>query len=360
MKFLYSYYQKLFPKVKSNFKKIQSILVIVLTTSAILSTIFFILGSGTIFKKTVQGVDYKVHLSDNDFFGEQYLPSDMIYVSGLIKDIDIIFNYPLDIYRNSNNYTYSVTAKTLVTEKTNTGSSSNDRVIFNDSTYLIEPKSLNASPNNHEISEIININYADYNKRIMTLKSTYSLPDLSASVTISLNITPENNLQNATSVDLCIPLADKLIAPTITSELTNDSGKSKIIDMVFLSLAGFLLVVSVLSAYLLYKLRQLMQPATTNYMRKRNKILRNSEYNIVRSVFAPSTPKCNIYHVKTFEDILNVSDTLHKPIIFYEISKDSSALFTVIDDSSVYKYLLTDEENDTDEPDNTTDKNSNI
>ncbi len=38
-------------------------------------------------------LDYKVYLKENDFYEDEYLPKDMIYVASLIDKIKIDFNY---------------------------------------------------------------------------------------------------------------------------------------------------------------------------------------------------------------------------------------------------------------------------
>ena len=42
-------------------------------------------------------LDYSVQLKENDYFQETYLPSGRQYIAGLIKYVDVMFNYSFKI-----------------------------------------------------------------------------------------------------------------------------------------------------------------------------------------------------------------------------------------------------------------------
>ena len=60
-------------------------------------------------------IDYKVYLKQNDFYDNDYLDKDMVYVASLINNVDTTVNYKLDLDKESNiNYEYEIVGEIII------------------------------------------------------------------------------------------------------------------------------------------------------------------------------------------------------------------------------------------------------
>ena len=68
-------------------------------------------------------LDYKVYLIKNDFYEQEYLEKDMLYVASLIDKILIDFDYKFESEDKEDiDFTYSVLAKLSINNSSNTKS----------------------------------------------------------------------------------------------------------------------------------------------------------------------------------------------------------------------------------------------
>ena len=58
---------------------------------------FSIISERTIDYQEKSDIDYRVYLKENEFYDEEYLKEDMVYVSSLIKNIEADFKYSFNI-----------------------------------------------------------------------------------------------------------------------------------------------------------------------------------------------------------------------------------------------------------------------
>ena len=85
-------------------------------------------------------LDYKVYLKENDFYEQEYLEKDMLYVASLIDKIKMKFNYIFTIESDVDmDFTYSIKGRLVITDKThNKNYYKNDYILLNPETMKIE------------------------------------------------------------------------------------------------------------------------------------------------------------------------------------------------------------------------------
>ena len=44
--------------------------------------------------------------------------------------------------------------------------------------------------------------------------------------------------------------------------------------------------------------------------------------------------------VKNFEDMVDIEEEIKSPILYYEVEEGSEALFTIVNDNYMYRYIL--------------------
>lgn len=76
-------------------------------------------------------VDYKVYLKPNDFYEEEYLNQNMIYVTNLIKSIEINYLYEFNISQQASiTFAYEIVGKLTISDE-------NEKNLFFEKEYVL-------------------------------------------------------------------------------------------------------------------------------------------------------------------------------------------------------------------------------
>lgn len=290
-------------------------------------------------------VDYKVYLKENDFFEGSYLTKDNQYIASLINYIETDFEYQLETTEKDIDYTYTykIIAETSVVDKTNNNS------LYNSVEELVEEKEYKANSNSKlEIKENIIVDYNKYNDLINKFVDTYDLDNNVASVNIKMFVKINDNINEncnnyVPAISLNIPLTTKTIAIDIESNLVNENDISVCENVekdkytfgtVILFIIDIILVVKLLifikdtkdeeSIYNM-RLRRIMSNYGS-YVQKLNNEFNFEEYQILE--------------IRSFEDLLQVRDTINKPILMTERPVVKETYFFIPSEKSVYIYEL--------------------
>ena len=290
-------------------------------------------------------LDYKVYLKENDFFADKYLGKDKQYIANLIDYIDATFNYDLTFKNNSNSYDYSYKIEAEV----NVVNPDNNNSIYRTSELLVPTKK--GTGHGHKtttISEKLKIDYNKYNDLISKFIETYDLSHLDSNLSINMYVDFDgdcggNQKENQKSViRLVIPLTTKTIAIDMSSDVTNNSdsfikcGKSK--DYLYII---FSLITGGVAIGLIVELKKYMDETKSPidvYNSKLKKIMRNYGSFIQRINSNYDMSKSQILKVETFDDMLEIRDTLQAPILMLE-NKDKYGVFFII--PTAYNVLYT-------------------
>ena len=331
---------------------VQSVIVIVLTVAVLISAIVSIqLNKKYYVEYSESGsIDYNVFLKQNEFFEESYLGKDQSYVASLIDKIIADFTYDIQMDADDVNYRYSYKIKSTLEIIDNTS----EVAIFNPEQELVnvQNKSQN-SAKNLRINEIVVINYDEYNDLANKFLETYSLTNTTSNIilTLEVDVLSDCDAFSGSAVDtytseLRIPLTTKTVNVEMTS--TVPEGETKMIactrglgSEAFKTTAIVLGVLDGLMILLLVAFICLTRTPDITYTARVKKI--QSQYKSyiqkIKNLF--KTNGYQIIQVDTFEEMLEIRDTIQAPILMYENDDKTCAKFMIPTDSKLlYLYEI--------------------
>lgn len=293
--------------------------------------------------------DYKVYLKENDYYDRKFLDSGMQYVANIINTINSRFNYEIHADENMDfTYKYKITGKLIISDPIDT-----NKVLHTKNYNLLEEKEDKISSNNLVINEDIDIDYDKYNKYVSSYKMDYGLAvDSKLIVTMDINVNgnykeKKEKLNKTKKLQISIPLNEQTININILSDKINESGNlssnisTTIKNKVSFVVAIIVLLISLLgiglAVYLFLENRK-----KNIYSITVNKILKDYDRIIVNgNVELNENSFKNKIYPETFQEMVDASQTLNSPILYYEVIKDEKCFFVIIKDDTMYKYRLT-------------------
>lgn len=291
-------------------------------------------------------IDYKVYLKENDFFEESYWGQDNQYIASLIDYIEVDFKYDLSASRPGVDckYTYKIVAETNVKDKTN------QKSLYKFSEDIIEEKQYEFNTSSTlKINEPIKVDYNRYNDIIKRFLNVYDLDNSNANVTINMyvnvveDITSNNSEKNIPVMSLSIPLTTQTMAIDIESNSVNQNNINvctKINQKKFAFGAIVLLIVDIiLVTKLLIFIKDTKDEKAVYNMRLR-KIMSNYGSYIQKLYNEYDFDKYQILEIKSFEDLLQVRETINKPILMTEKKLAKETYFFIPSENDIYVYEL--------------------
>lgn len=291
-------------------------------------------------------LDYKVYLKDNEFFEKIYLDEDNQYIASLIDFIEAKFKYELEASEKGLDYKYQykIVAEVNVEDKTN------HKSLYKFEEDLIEQKEYSYNTNSKlVINEPIKVDYNRYNDIIKRFVDVYDLDNSNSSVTVNMyvnvldDVKKDNVKNNTPSISLKIPLTTDTMAIDIESnEIFQNSvnvykninkGKSSYITIVFL------IIDIILITKLIIFIKDTKDEKSVYNMRLR-KIMSNYGSYIQKLNNEYDFEERQILEVKSFEDLLQIKETLNKPILMTEKKIVMETYFFIPNEDSTYVYEL--------------------
>lgn len=295
-------------------------------------------------------IDYKVYLKDNDYYEGSFLPNGMQYIASLIKTINVNFNYQIHSDKDMDyDYKYMVMGNLQITDRDD-----NTKVIYNKPEVLIDEKTIKVNDNNFVIDEDVDIDYDKYNNYVNAFKKDYGLT-INSNLILTLEVSVdgkydslEEHLVKNSKLQISIPLSEQTLDIVMNTKELADSGSLNsnnvnfkinrpVIFGVFIVLALGTIALLVLDVYLYIKANK-----KDVYKAKVNKILKDYDRLIVGGKTDINEDKYeNKIYLDNFEDMIDASQTLNVPILFYEVIPGEKCFFIVCKDDTLYKYRLT-------------------
>ncbi len=299
-------------------------------------------------------LNYKVYLKSNDDFNTTYLGEDRKYIASLIDHIDIEYNYkfkgdkPMDYTLN-----YYIIAKTAVKDN-----SDESKLIYENDKYLLESQIREFNGQEEaSLSETVSISYDECNKIVNDFNTKYGLSGMKNNVEISLFVELkgtsdyfESPINDKSEISLNVPLTDKTLA--INFEYKDIDKKSEKVEVssdklwnkVFFGLGILSAFVAVAILFNIFKSYREISKSESKYEKNKNYILHYYSKIISNMEDFSNLPNNEFIEAKEFIDLLNIRDCLNKPILFLEIEKGKESWFMVVDDKTIYRYLLKENE----------------
>lgn len=317
-------------------------------------TVFFVFNIFDVSKENYfsysehSNLDYKVYLKENNFYEEEYLPKDMLYVANLIDNININFSYKFISEKNIDlDFKYNINAKLLITDF-------NDKNIYYEKSYNLVPEKNVLLKNGSVsiISEGLDINYDEYNKIANNFKSSYGLSTKSKLI-VYFNIdksivnktnafidNPNNNMY------LEIPLSEKSVDIELNCKDINNKNKIILnkkndikINKMFTILSFVSLVLFIVVLFKVIKYISYLFSNKNVYDEYIEKLLNEYDRLIVKTVTPPFnkyTDKDKIIKVENFDELLDVRDNLKQPIMYYVVTKHVKCHFYINNGEKIY------------------------
>lgn len=155
-----------------------SFMIVLILSSFFFSKAFNYSTAHTIDYSEKSEVDYKVYLKNNDFYDEEYLTKDKLYIASIIDRIDIDFDY--DFFVNENidlDFNCEIIGKLIIqNEQKNSIYYEKEYVLDKKSLYSIRDKATN------NIKKSISIDYDYYNSVANSFKNEYKINPVSSLV----------------------------------------------------------------------------------------------------------------------------------------------------------------------------------
>ena len=295
-------------------------------------------------------IDYNVFLKDNEFFEESHLGKDQSYVASLIDKIVTNFSYSIEMDTDDVNYRYSykITSRLEIIDDTS-------KVPLYKPEYVLvnEQNKAQSSASRLLINEIVVINYDEYNDIASKFLETYALTSTTSNivVTLTVDVLSDCNAFSGSSVDtytseLRIPLTTKTVNIKMSSAVP--TGDSKMIACTrgagFETFKTTAIVLSVVEAMLILVLVAFIYLTRTDditYTARVKKILSQYKSYIqkIKNMFDQSGYQRIL--VDTFDEMLEIRDTIQAPILMYENEDKTCTKFLIPTDSKLlYVYEI--------------------
>lgn len=309
-------------------------------------------------------INYQVYYKDNDFFDNKYLESDKQYIASLIDSIKTKFNYEISLedvdveYK----YTYRIEANVIVRDK-------DTKNLFYDKTeVLLDEVEENTSLKEVSINEELTIDYDLYNDKIKRFVSVYDLDNAESFLNVNMYVNVigsceefVDNQEQEKVITLSVPLSEDTIAIDFVDNTVNstnnvlqcNSDYSNNFIFIVTGVVLGLLDLSLIILVIRYEIKT--RTAETIYEKELKKILNNygSSIQVLGNEFV--VDGYQVLKIESFNDILEISDKLRKPILMKENKEKTGAYFIIPSDTKllyVYRLKVSDIEKEINEKNN--------
>ena len=330
----------------------QAVIVAVLTVAVLISAIVSVQMERKYYigYRESGSVDYDVYLKDNEFYESNRLENNQSYVASLIDNIIADFSYEIDMDTDDVNYRYSYS----ITSRLEIVDNGSKVAIFNPEQELLSVQNRSQSSSNRlRINEIVVIHYDDYNDLANRFLDAYSLTNTTSHivVTLEVDVLSDCDAFSGSAVDtykseLRIPLTTKTVNIQMTSAVPDAEAKMiactrGIGSEAFRTTAIVLGVVDVLAIGLLVAFISLTKTPDITYAARVKKIVSQYKSYIQRINNLFETQGYQIILVDTFDEMLEIRDTIQAPILMHENDDKTCAKFMIPTDSKLlYVYKI--------------------
>ena len=292
-------------------------------------------------------IDYKVYLSDNEFYNEEYLNKGMAYVASLIDKISITFNHKFNSDIRSNiDFKSKVIAKLVI-------SSQNNSKVFYENEYDISKEETSEMKNEdvHILNKEVVIDYDYYNDLANKFKSQYAV-NTDSYLEVYLLVNEKNKDDNSYELNseqkasLVIPLSQQEINIGLEEKNINEDKQVVfppeivITDARFIILDVILFILAVVFLARFMKKLTLISSKKSDYDKYVDKLLRGYDRLIVNVKTSPNFENYNVIKVESFDELLDVRDNVKEPIKYYVIIEHQKCEFFITNNDDLYLYVV--------------------
>lgn len=294
--------------------------------------------------------NFSVNLKENDFFKNNYLGENNEYISTLIENVKTNFKYNLSLEEGNVSYKYSYRIEANINVKSK-GSNKN---LFNKNEILLNTVEKTTSKKDIAINEELIIDYNYYNNLAKKFVSVYSLEEIESTLNVIMYIDVVGNSEKfkqsnykESMIAVNIPLTSKVLNIEITDDLIKNHDnliqcKNPYNDVyIFLIMTVIFVILQLISV--IYTINYILKTRTAEniYEKELKKILNNygSYIQILNNEF--NFKEYQILIIETFNDMLEIRDTIGQPILMKENNEKNGAYFIIPSNTKMlYIYRL--------------------
>lgn len=296
--------------------------------------------------KISNDLNYKVNIFENSFIEQDFMGMDEMYISNLIKNIEVTFNYNFAGPTNQDIvYNYAINAMVVGQYKDLTSDDQSD--VWTKKYVLLAPQTeIVPHQAQNNIRKSITIDYNQYNDEAFNFRKELNLPITSfLRVEFVVNtVIKDLEINKMSTMSINIPLQeqafkiDKNYEKTESDVVFNIDTEEKANNLVTEIVGAILLALTVLVFGLIYKYIFNIKVKTA-YEIFRDKVLK--EYgDIIIEISKPvSRNNMDVIFVKNFNELIDLEVELHIPIMFYETKKHDEGYFTITSNKTLYLYI---------------------
>ena len=295
-----------------------------------------------------QLVDYTVNLYDNSFIDAEAIGPNELYISELVKDININYTFDYSATKNAN-----LTFKYKVIGNLNgiyQGSSSNTEQgsVWSKEYKLSEEIEKNIDAKNYFIDRNIVVDFPSYKKEVEAFRKKFGM-SLSTNMNIDFivnisGIVNEKEFETEKIIKLSFPLGVQ--AFSINEDYQKNISENVLTktDIKKFPLANIPTIIALLlTAFLVFALsyKKIFNfSEKTEYNKRLEKILKTYDDVIIEITSPVNIDDYEIIEVKGIDEMVDLEEELRIPINFYEHIPNYYGEFTLIHNNIVYRYII--------------------
>lgn len=294
----------------------------------------------------LDNTSYEVYLKDNNFINDKILNQSNSYITTLVDNIKIKYNYLLKMNKYVDlNYNYHIEANILGLFSPGTL----NPVL--DLKYNIKNLSENRKVNeSNQISEDIIINLDYYNRIIEEFISNYNIPiDASLNIKLIVNYNGKINdksLSKEHFINVSIPLGVKAFDIGLSHNF-EDEEKVYLNDIPdkeksFVNIIIYIIIISLSLGIGIYFIKKISYKYKSKFITTIDKILKEYDEQIIEVTNFVKYEKWETVDIKNFEELINLSNESFEPIFYFKrkFNRNIEAWFCILRDKVLYRFIL--------------------
>lgn len=293
--------------------------------------------------KTESPIDYKVHIIENPIYNTNVLPSDGIYITSLIKNIEIGFSHTFQGVRNCEiSGSYDITASVKGTIGKDKGN-----ILWTKNFQLKPTTKFSGNDGKLSVKDSVLIDYHKYNNLCKELNSfTGVSTDDTLYITMNIKydiLTDKGTAKEQFSPTLSIPLdknyfnINKINMDEKAGEIKKQVTVTLMPNRILILLYTIIGIISIILAAVIIFFTE--EPDKKDIYRKKiKKIFKNYGIRLVAITDEILTDESNRQNVRSMDDLIKISDELEKPILYVYKNDilEIKSFYVLADNSFVY------------------------
>ena len=294
---------------------------------------------------------YKVYLKDNDVYDKEYLNMNERYISKLIDNILVEFDYS-NLFDNDINgyYSYSVLGNLKVYEM------DTKDLLYEKQYDLLNLKAVALDANNVrkiDIKDKAVVDFDKYKEEIENFENVYNIDafgnlDVVVKIKKNLEFSKINNGNETTrEMKIIIPIGYDTFRINVINDNNKkasyyDFSKNERVNSLFILIGIFSLSVGLSFLALTIRNMVLVSKRRFDYNKELTKILDEYGDIIVNVKRFYNKKKYNLIYTGSFNELLDAYKKVGNPISFKETKKGEEAIFLMTEDDNAWIYKMVD------------------